>query len=136
MRRELDKELSGNEKHHTACSLLVMIKKSCSNLHSQKCILILFSKTSGGARRTPKIERDPHPPCLPASPIRLLAVRHDMGAKPTRKTTSQSTQHQIVNHGPDFRLSTGSPGPIFARNLTDLNHTPNFVNLGIYIQPD
>ena len=36
MTRELDENLSGNEVDHTASSLLVILKNSCSKFHYQK----------------------------------------------------------------------------------------------------
>ena len=62
MKRELNRNLPGNEVYHTACSLLVIFKNSCRELHCQKSFsLILF--------------RAPSPPPPPPPPLRGESVQ-------------------------------------------------------------
>jgi hypothetical protein len=61
MERELNSNLSGNEFYFKACSLLVMLKNSCSKLHCQKGFdLVPFSYkiVLQGENRERERERD------------------------------------------------------------------------------
>ena len=39
MKRELNKNISNNEVYYTACSLLVILKSSCSELHCKRDLI-------------------------------------------------------------------------------------------------
>ena len=77
MKRERNVNLSGNEVYHTACSLLVIFKNSCSELHCQKGFdLTLFSCKILPERKRARPDRSSDSVRL--SDIRLAARMSDI----------------------------------------------------------
>ena len=69
MKRESHSNLYGGEVYHTACSLLVISKNSCSKLHGQKVYdLIVLSYNNApeiADASSELVERDGEIPLLP-----------------------------------------------------------------------
>ena len=88
MKRELNYNLSDKEVYYTACSLLVILKNSCSQLHSQRGSS-LFMKTSYRHRRLSPTQRRASP--SPRSSSRCDPTPYNLFERSHQTVTSKVT---------------------------------------------